>query len=311
MNVLLIGEESAGIQMLRELKGSEHRIVAVMASSTRNAASGASLWDAAQKQGYSTWPAQWVKDPTLAQRIRSEQVDVILNVHSLYIIHKDVVESPRIGAFNLHPGPLPRYAGLNAVSWAIYRGERSHGVTVHWMAAGIDVGPIAYQTVFPVEESDTALTLSARCAREGLVLLKRLLEVAAKDPEAIPSIPQDLQKREYFGTEVPEGGRLSWTRAAPKVVDFVRACDYYPFRSPWGHPRTRLGSQELSVVKAFRTHRRSDAPPGTVCTINEKSVEAASADEWVGITKLAVGNEFVEPATMLKNGDKLVDCEAS
>jgi methionyl-tRNA formyltransferase len=310
MNVLLIGEESAGIQVLRELKTGGQRIVAVMASPLRNAASGVSLWEAAQKQGLPTWPAQLVKEPTLAERVRSERVDMILNVHSLYIIHKDVVEAPRLGAFNLHPGPLPRYAGLNAVSWAIYRGERSHGVTVHWIAPGIDVGPIAYQTIFPLEENDTALSLSARCAREGLALLKRLLEDAARDPRAIPSIPQDLQKREYFGAGVPECGRLSWARTAHEVVDFVRACDFYPFRSPWGHPRTRLGTQELSVVKALRTRLRSDAPPGTVGKFTEKGVEVASADEWVLVTKLAIGQEFVEPAASLRSGDKLADCEA-
>jgi methionyl-tRNA formyltransferase len=310
MNVLLIGEESAGIQMLRELKRGGHRIVAVMASSSRDAALGASLWEVAQEEGFPAWPAQLVKDPTLAKRIRSEQVDIVLNVHSLYIIHKNVVEAPRIGAFNLHPGPLPRYAGLNPVSWAIYRGERSHGVTVHWMAAGIDVGPIAYQTIFSIGEDETALSLIARCAREGLVLLKRLLDVAARDPEAIPSIPQDLQKREYFGAGVPKCGRLSWARTAHEVVDFVRACDYYPFRSPWGHPRTCLGTQELSVVKALRTHRRSDAPPGTVGRFSGRGVEVASADEWVLVTKIAVANKFVDPTPTLKGGDKLADCEA-
>jgi methionyl-tRNA formyltransferase len=307
MNILLIGEESAGIQMLHEIERSGHRVIAVMASPGRVAASGASLWDAAAKLGLPTWPAQLVKDPLLAERMRAEEVDLLLNVHSLYVIHGTVLGAPRIGAFNLHPGPLPRYAGLNAVSWAIYQGERSHGVTVHWMAPEIDAGPIAYQSLFPIDENDTALSLAARCVREGLPLMMRLLDVAAKHPAEIPAVPQDIEKREYFPAGVPEGGRLSWRWPAQKIVDFVRACDYFPFRSPWGHPRTSMGTQELAVVKARRTRLAADSPPGTVGESTGEGVKVASSDEWLLVTKLKIGKESIHPAQVLKGGEKLVN----
>jgi methionyl-tRNA formyltransferase len=307
MNIILIAEESAGIHMLREIERGGHQLIAVMASPGRIAASGASLWEAAVKRGLPTWPAHLVQDASLAEKVRAEDVDILLNVHSLYVIHAAVLGAPRIGAFNLHPGPLPRYAGLNAVSWAIYRGERSHGVTVHWMAPEIDAGPIAYQSLFPIDENDTALSLSARCVREGVPLMMRLLDVASKNPAEIPAIPQDMQKREYFDSKVPEGGRLSWQWPAEKIVDFVRACDYFPFRSPWGHPRTRMGSQELAVVKARRTRLRSDSPPGTVGEFTGEGVKVASGDEWLLVTKLKVGKESVHPATVLKSGEQLVN----
>src|SRR5207244_12808360 len=115
MNILLIGEESAGIQMLHEIERSGHRVIAVMASPGRVAASGASLWDAAAKLGLPTWPAQLVQDPLLAERMRAEEVDLLLIVHSLYVIHGKVLGPPRLGTFNLHPGTLPLYPALNPV----------------------------------------------------------------------------------------------------------------------------------------------------------------------------------------------------
>lgn len=305
MNVLLIGEESAGVRMLHELQQSRHHIVAVMASPQRFA--GARLWDAALKQGFPAWPACLVKDPSFAEKVRGEKVDIIVNVHSLYLIHRAVLEAPQIGAFNLHPGPLPGYAGLNAVSWAIYRGERSHGVTVHWMAPEIDAGPIAFRSLFPIEEGDTALSVSNRCVREGLALMTRLLDFAAKNPAEIPAIPQDIRKRRYFGAEVPENGRLSWHWPAHKIVNFVRACDYYPFRSPWGHPLTRCGSQELAVVTARRTRLPSHVPPGTVGERTESGVQVSSLDEWVQVTKLRIDKELVHPAKVLHGGEHLMN----
>ena len=288
MNVILVGEESAGIQTLKALARSDHRIVAVMASPTKKSLSSSTLWRVAEQIGLPTWPASLVKDPAFAGRIRDAEVDIILNAHSLFVMHGEVVEAPRIGSFNLHPGPLPRYAGLNVVSWAIYRGEAIHGVTIHKMAVGIDTGPIVYQSLFDIGRTDTALTLYAKCTKEGVALLLWLLETASRDENAIPLLPQDLTERQYFGKEAPENGRVNWSRLAREIVNFARACDYYPFPSPWGSPRARLGEQEIGVIKARLTGEPCNAAPGTVRRLAGPGVQVACADEWIWLDKALI-----------------------
>jgi methionyl-tRNA formyltransferase len=305
MNIVLIGEESAGVRTLASLKQSSHRLVAVLASPNNTTSTGASVWNAACNLGVETWPAQLVGDPQFAEKLRAEKVEIILNVHSLYIIHRSVLAAPSIGAFNLHPGPLPRYAGLNAISWAIYRGETTHGVTLHKMVPEIDAGPIVYQARFPLEDGDSAFSLSRKCVSEGLALIQQFLEVAALDPLQIPLTPQDLQAREYFGKEVPEGGRLSWCWAAAKVVNFVRACDYFPFYSPWGHPLTSVGDTQIAIVKAARTGTRCSVAPGTVGETSGSEVLIACGDEWALVKKLKVGKDYVKPTTVLCSGQQL------
>src|SRR5580704_8692380 len=217
MNVVLAAEESAGLRLLEALVRSSHRLVAVLAAPPKPNSARANVWNTARHLGIETWPAEQVKDPKVSERLRSERVDILLNAHSLYRISEAVLSAPRLGAFNLHPGPLPRYAGRNVVSWAIFRGEPEHGVTVHRMEPEIDAGPIAYQSLFPIEADDTALTLSLKCSREGVALMLRLLDAASEDPTSIPSVQQDLSQREYFGRQVPEDGWLSWSWPARKV----------------------------------------------------------------------------------------------
>jgi methionyl-tRNA formyltransferase len=309
VNILLAGEESAGIQTLKALTDSDHRIVAVMASQSKNNGALANLWETAEKLGYQTRPAKLVKDPRFADEVRAAEVDVILNIHSLFIINKEVVSAPRIGCFNMHPGPLPRYAGLNAVSWAIYRGETSHGVTIHKMEPGIDTGHIVYQEFFDIDDADTGLTLSTRCIRSGIPLILRLIETASTDPAAIPLTPQDLSKREYFGREIPHDGKLFWTLPAREIVNFVRACDFFPFHSPWGHPQTILesmsGEKEIGVVKARLTGERCDSSPGTVGEVVGSGVKVACGDEWIVVNKLKVEGRYVDSAEVLKPGSRL------
>src|SRR5215472_8908817 len=90
MNIVLVAEESAGLQILRSLLHSCHKLIAVMAAPP-NVNGAGSVWSAARSMGVETWPAKLVKKPALGQQLRSRNVDMLVNVHSLYIIHKEVL----------------------------------------------------------------------------------------------------------------------------------------------------------------------------------------------------------------------------
>lgn len=300
LNIVLVAEESAGVQTLRALGATSHRIVAVMASPPDPAARHATVAGVAAAAGHSVWAASEVTEPRTAARVRAADVDLLINVHSLFVIHADVVNAPRIGAFNLHPGPLPGYAGLNTPSWAIYRGEASHGVTLHWMTAGIDTGPVAYAEDFPIGAADTGLSVSATCVRRGVPLVMGLVAAAANDPSSIPAVAQDPAARRYFRAGPPHSGTVSWTVPARSFVDLVRACDYYPLNSPWGYPTAHLGGVEAGIVSASRTGRPRSAPPGTVGGTVDGGVQVACADEWVVVRRCQVDGRYVDARALLE-----------
>jgi methionyl-tRNA formyltransferase len=301
LNILVVGEESAGIQLVRRLARGPHRIVGVLASAEVPGGKAASLWGLAQNLGLRTAPATRVKDSSLAKDIRAEQVDVLLNVHSLHVINWEVLVAPRFGSFNLHPGPLPHYAGLNCMSWALYHGERYYGVTLHKMEPEIDTGPIAGQAPFEIGDADTALSLSLKCVRAGLPLIYDLLQSAA-ETGVIPVHEQNLSKRHYYGKEVPDGGWLDWSRASRAIFNFVRACDYLPFRSPWGHPQTRLNGHKIGIVKATLLNQPANVPPGTVGLSVASVVPVACGDDWLGVKTLFFDGKYRDAAELLSRG---------
>ncbi len=306
MNILLVAEEAAGIQALRALERTEHRVVAVM-TNERTRTLGPTVGHVANSFGIPILPSILARDASAADWIHREQVDVLLNVHSLIVIHPAVVNAPRIGSFNLHPGPLPEYAGLNAPSWAIYHGEKRHAVTLHWMDEDIDTGPVAYTSFFDISESDTGLSVTASCVRQGTPLLTRLVKTAAANPGAIPAVSQDLGKRRYFGREVPDEGRIVWSRSGRQLVSLVRACDYLPFSSPWGQPVASLRGRELCVLKATRTSELAEHEPGTVGSIDGGAALVATGDEWILLHRVRIDDVAVTASTVLSPGDRLED----
>jgi phosphoribosylglycinamide formyltransferase-1 len=75
---------------------------------------------------------------------------------------------------NIHPGPLPRFGGPKiyghyvheAVMAAYQRGEITHSaVTMHFVDAAYDRGPILFALPVPIEPSDTPETLAAKVNR--------------------------------------------------------------------------------------------------------------------------------------------------
>jgi methionyl-tRNA formyltransferase len=305
LNVILVGEESAGAQTLKLLANSSYKLVGVMASPTRKSAGGLTVWQLAEKMGYRTWPAELVKDPDFADVIRSEKVDLLLNVHSLFVIKGEIVSAPRYGSYNLHPGPLPRYAGLNAPSWAIYRGERGHGVTLHRMLAGIDTGTIAYQALFDIDDGDTGFSVSAKCIKSGMELIKKLLDAAERGPDHIPAIEQDFALREYFGKGTPEEGWLDWSRPAREVFNFVRAADYSPFQSPWQTPRARMGDEEIGFVKVALTGQACDEQPGTIAIKDGETVRVSCSDEWIEVKRVLKRGKISNAIDLLPHGSRM------
>jgi methionyl-tRNA formyltransferase len=295
MAVLLVAEEAAGAQVLRLLVERSQRLAGVLTASDPGQAGTVAA--VAHERDIPLLDPQLVRDPAFAERIREQRVELLLNVHSLLVADAAVLGAPLVGSFNVHPGPLPRNAGLNAPSWAIAEGEARHAATVHWMTAQVDTGAIAYESWFDVGPKDTGLRVATACARHALPLVARLLDDAAAG--SIPGRPQAREGRRWHGREVPHGGQLPWQLGAQRVADLVRAADYAPFPSPWGTFATQVGEEQVEIVRVSRTGERTDAPAGTIGPPREGGVPVSAGDEWVLVERVRRDGAAVAPAAAL------------
>jgi methionyl-tRNA formyltransferase len=284
LNIVLAAGESAGVSLLRALADTPHRVVGVVAAARAAPTLGPSVAEAARGAGLEVRPARAVAEPEFPAWLRARETDLLLAVRFPRLIPAAALDAARIGAFNLHTGPLPDYAGRNVISHAIANGETTHAVTLHRMTAEVDGGAIVLERRFPIGPADTALTVTATCVRLGIPLCLELIRLAARDPAALPCRPQDPARRRYWRGAAPHGGRIDWNTPARQVVDFVRACDYGPYPSPWGRPRARLDGREVSVVHAALTGRPAADPPGTARRDGDgPGWMVACRDFWVAV----------------------------
>jgi folate-dependent phosphoribosylglycinamide formyltransferase PurN len=113
------------------------------------------------------------------------------------ILRKPLLELPRFGVLNVHLGLLPEIRGMSSPEWSLLK-HVPVGVTIHYMDAGIDTGPILQRNKFP----DAAQSESLGDLRNRLIAfgVEKTAEVVAHlESGAISATPQsDIERDNQF-----------------------------------------------------------------------------------------------------------------
>jgi phosphoribosylglycinamide formyltransferase-1 len=88
--------------------------------------------------------------------------DIVALAGFMVVLQPAFVETFVGKLINIHPSLLPKFPGLDTHQRALDAGELEHGATVHFVAAGVDTGPILAQGRVPVVSGDTAEALAVR-----------------------------------------------------------------------------------------------------------------------------------------------------
>jgi folate-dependent phosphoribosylglycinamide formyltransferase PurN len=74
-------------------------------------------------------------------RVRSLAPDLGL-VYGSPILKPKLFEIPTLGTLGIHHGKVPEYRGKKTAFWAMYNGEKTAGVTIQKINAGLDTGEV-------------------------------------------------------------------------------------------------------------------------------------------------------------------------
>ena len=184
-----------------------------------------------------------IKDPEVVAKIHSLTPEIIFCIGGTQIIPPAVLRIPKLGTLNIHPALLPKYRGRYSTVHAIFNGERSTGVTIHWMDEGIDSGPIIMQKKIKIEKYDTARSLYDKFTKVGEQLFVLFLKKWTSG-ERTASHAQDDAVATYYPQMLPNNGQINWNWDGKKILKFIRSMTFEPFS-----PVTfKIGGKEMVVV---------------------------------------------------------------
>lgn len=167
MKALRIVIITQGVSRIVEpLMGSEHKIVGVIESATRDAIQrkepsivykiARQLYSLVKKQAKTLKTLAYDKgipyrymlssnDQELEKWLKELQPDLIVVFSMSQLLQENIFKIPKLGTINMHPSMLPDYRGPNPDVWQYINLEMNPGVTVHYIDKGEDTGGILNQ----------------------------------------------------------------------------------------------------------------------------------------------------------------------
>jgi methionyl-tRNA formyltransferase len=159
--------------------------------------------------------------PQLERDVIALQPDFVFSFYYRAMLPAPLLRAARRGALNMHGSLLPKYRGRAPVNWAILRGERESGATLHYMTERADAGDIVDQLGVPILLDDDARDVLAKVTVAAETVLARSLPALIAG--TAPRRPQPVLPGEYFGRRTAADGRIDWRRPALDIHNLVRA----------------------------------------------------------------------------------------
>lgn len=101
-------------------------------------------------------------DQKMRDILRKYECELIVLVGYMRFVSQYFIDAFNGNVMNIHPALLPSFKGMHAHEDALAYGVKVSGVTVHFVDANADHGPIIIQKCVPVYDTDTKETLGPR-----------------------------------------------------------------------------------------------------------------------------------------------------
>jgi methionyl-tRNA formyltransferase len=213
-----------------------------------------------------------LRDPADEKRIRALQPDFLFSFYFRTMIPGGILALAQHGALNMHGSLLPLFRGRSPVNWAILKGAKETGASLHYMTEKPDAGDLVDQERVPIGPDDDALTVSRRVGDAAALVLARSLPQLKTDAAA--RVPLDLSRGSYYGGRKPEDGLVDWSESAKEIHDLVRAVS-----KPWPGAFTDVFGKKVTIWRTrLSPHGGHDVFPGKV-ELTEGSVVVFAGDD--------------------------------
>ncbi len=131
-------------------------------------------WSLANNHAIPVFKCVDINDPNTLQFIKELNPDLIISAYFNQILKPEIINLPKYGILNIHPGWLPVYRGAMAYFWVLKNGNESAGVSVHWIDEGIDTGTLVARRSFTIKPGMTQQRVLSITAIIGARLIKRI-----------------------------------------------------------------------------------------------------------------------------------------
>src|ERR1700709_2682587 len=231
LRLIFMGTPDFAVPTLLELVAHGHEIAAVYTRVAKPAGRGMKLQPTpveveATRLGIPVLTPTTLKTPEALEQFRALDADAAVVVAYGMILPQAILDTPKLGCFNLHASLLPRWRGAAPINRAIMAGDSETGVMVMKMDAGLDTGDVAMAERMAIADAMTAADLHDALAPLGADLMVRAM--GALERGKLQLTRQSDQGVTYASKiEKPEA-RIDWNKPARAALRHIHGLSPFP-----------------------------------------------------------------------------------
>ena len=234
LRLIFMGTPEFAVPTLLELVAHGHEIAAVYTRAAKPAGRGMKLQlspveQEARRLGIPVLTPTTLKSPEALEGFRAHNADAAVVVAYGMILPKTILDTPRLGCFNLHASLLPRWRGAAPINRAIMAGDTETGVMVMRMDAGLDTGDVAMAERMAITDAMTVADVHDALARLGGDLMARTM--GALERGKLQLTKQSEQGVTYATKIEKAEARIDWNKPAREVLRHIHGLS--PFPGAW------------------------------------------------------------------------------
>jgi methionyl-tRNA formyltransferase len=224
--IIFAGTPEFAAQSLQEIHKNDFEIVGVFTQPDRKSGRGKKITKSAVKvfaesQNLPVFQPEKIKE--CEKIITDLKADIMVVVAFGQILPQDILDIPHLGCLNIHASLLPRWRGAAPIQRAILAGDKTTGVGIMQMDAGLDTGGVLLEKTCEITDADTASSLHDKLADLGknaiVETLKNIEKLTPQKQIGEPTYAKKLLKNE---------AEINWGLAAVEINRQVRAFNPYP-----------------------------------------------------------------------------------
>ncbi|MGM7724719.1 phosphoribosylglycinamide formyltransferase [uncultured Metabacillus sp.] len=108
--------------------------------------------------------------------LHQHQIDYVILAGYMRLIGPTLLDAYANKIVNIHPSLLPAFPGKDAIGQAFHAGVKVTGVTVHYVDAGMDTGPIIAQQAIDITNDDTVETIAEKVHKVEHALYPKVIK---------------------------------------------------------------------------------------------------------------------------------------
>ena len=224
----------------------------------------------ALRAGIPVLQPETLKTGEAAAMLRAVEAELFVVVAYGKLLPRAVLDLPEKGCINVHGSLLPKYRGAAPIQWAVLNGEKETGVSVMYLAEGMDSGDVIDTASMEIGEYESFGSVYERMkVLGGELLVKTLPLFVSGKPEAVPQAEAEAT---YAPPILREHTVIDWGWSVDKVCSRICGLDPKP------GARAVIAEKEFKVFSPKKTGETIDLEPGSVAAQGKDGLKIACGD---------------------------------